>query len=705
MIRSTQEIEKKKRNLLHTPVRSPHRQNKTFINFLFFVSCLFFLVGCSNQEEEQRFQPVNVEVDREGLVIVRESDLERMGMRFPEFGGVKVRKGDEEIPAWMVELEDVGTQKSLVFYATLPESRYSLDDTYQIIPSPERLTILQSAPPGFGTATIPVKTQIRLEVNALYEPLSTSDLPFFWQAITAEGEFTTTFDLPGYAQGTKARMMLAIRKRGAVEIHRIAIQINQMDLNTIEWEGDPEQEFEMEIPLSMLGEKENELVIKLLGEGSDRMVVDLDWIEIEYFQDNLTGRDFLHWTADNEYQSMSGWAGLTITVPIGGGEGWISQAGFGGVMSYLTIPGQEYITADEGGWIYPRLLRPIHTTDSLVRGFTGADYIILTPPAWKEDLEPLADFLRNQGLKPTIATLDAVYDQFNYGQIDPKAIQGYLRNALEKWELPPKYVLLVGDFSYLPANLPKNGDYLPGFFVKTQFGGETISDFPFSLDAENQPAIAIGRWPVENREELVRLIQARISVENSRGEPGRLLGMVDPSEVNFRQTFDIFRKLLESGSMEPGRILVSEVEPQKPPIEAQEILVYIGHGSLNQWGSPTIMDAEIFQKQWPKHPILILQFTCLTGYYIEPEKKSLSEEFLLEGVPAVISPTSLTLPGEQWALIEGWAKALGNPELHNVGEMLLSVWQTLPQSSTMDDVRRTFILLGDPSAHLFNPGE
>jgi len=605
----------------------------------------------------------------------------------------------EEVPAWMMELENAAIEKSIVFYSPLAHSRYSLINTYQLVSDPKPLPLLQPMAPGFGTASSPILTWLMLEEDLIYEPLSDSESHYLWTTITNSTPFQTSFFLKGLDDDQPAKVSMSIRKRGAVDEHLIKVQINDSEINKISWEGDPEKFFDFQITAGTLIEGENKIEIEIAGEEDDRMVVDLDWVKIEYYRKSFQEINNLEWRGRGDFEVIGGWNGVTITLPTAGGEGWISQAGPGGVVSYTTNQDEEYVTADESGWQFPRLLRPIHSTISLEKGFSGAEYVILTPSIWEADLMLLVEYYRNQGLKTTIATLDAVYDRYSGGQVDPSAIQGFLQTGLTNWQIPPKYALLVGDFVNDPSQLPDSGAYLPGFFINTQYGGETVSDYPFSLGEDGTPSVAIGRWPVKNRDELRQLVSNTINRKMDGSSDLLVTSIVDPSDPSFSGAQDIFSRLINSDSSTSSTVFVPVNQEQPPEVDVP-VLVYFGHGSLTTWGNPPQINTSMFTKQWNNSPEIILQFTCLTGYFISSGNSSLSEVLLLAGVPAVIGPTSLTLPGDQWLLVENWVKALQDPELIRSGDLLLFVWQNTSYESDAEDVSQTYQLFGDPAYSL-----
>lgn len=673
------------------------RKSNYFLVLLLVGALLGGLAGCDSPPNDGPFAPVIVEVAGPGIIIVRESDLERMGTKFPATGGVSIWQDGRVIPAWQLELDDATQGRSIVFYAAGSSSRYSQKDIYQLVQASQPTPKLEPMPPGFGAAISPVKTWLRLEENHFYDPLSMDESYWLWTTLTEDAPFSQSFELTGTDATQEGEMILSVGKRGAVDEHRLGVILNDRPLDEVSWAGEAKTTITLPIPPGMLLEGENLLQIKLQGEETNQMVVDLDWIEIEYFQGEVADRESLLWQAVGDVQNIGGWQGLTISLPLGGGEGWISQAGPGGVVTYPTQPGTEFITADEAGWRYPSLLRPVHNTSSLERGFSGAEYVILSPPAWQAELEPLADFRRNEGLKTTIATLDAIYDRYSNGQVNPAAIRSYLQEALRKWETPPRYVLLVGDFSVDPQQMPGDGTYLPAFFVNTPFGGETVSDYPFALDENGQPALAVGRWPVNNRQELAGVLNSTIGEDRNRSENLHILGLVDPSEADFAQTQGVMERLIQPQTGASLKVSLDFQSNSLPTRGDYPVLMYIGHGSLTAWANPPLMNGDIFARNWSTPPVLILQFTCLSGYFVAPDQTSLSEEFLRAGVPVVMGPTSLTLPADQWPLMENWLLTLQQAEFGRVGDMLLNVWKRMADSPQALDVTQTFLLFGDPA--------
>ncbi len=76
--------------------------------------------------------------------------------------------------------------------------------------------------------------------------------------------------------------------------------------------------------------------------------------------------------------------------------------------------------------------------DAGPRSGPRAGYLIITAPEYEEALAPLVDWKRRCGYDVHVATLDETGST-------RQEIKAYIQGAYENWDLPPLYVLLVGD--------------------------------------------------------------------------------------------------------------------------------------------------------------------------------------------------------------------------------------------------------------------
>jgi hypothetical protein len=129
------------------------------------------------------------------------------------------------------------------------------------------------------------------------------------------------------------------------------------------------------------------------------------------------------------------------------------------------------------------------------------------------------------------------------------------------------------------------------------------------------------------------------------------------------------------------------------------IVNYLGHGSMNSWrGIFTNEDVKALTNQ--QDPSLVIAMTCLIGYFQNPNLDSLAESLLKHergGAIAVWSSSSMTEPDEQ-ALMNGELYRLLFDTSNNLtlGEATAKAKAAIKNG----DIRRTWILLGDPTMRL-----
>lgn len=658
------------------------------------------LAACQSRSDLPRFESVNITVAAEGVYVIRESDLETLGIHFPSQNGMQLQYMGKQQSAWLVEENSVIPERSIVFYAPSPQSRYSATDTYQLVPNKDPMPGVKILSPGISAAPTSIKTKLHLEKNLVYEPQSGIEKPFFWGIISNGNPLLIPFQIQEYDNQKTCELTFFAASRGAALETELEVKLNSQLIQTIRWSGTTGQVISLEIPAGMLQMGENALKFSVTN---DQMAVDFDWVDIYYYVKAPAEGAVLEWFGDGTIQTISGWQGLVVALAENGANGWIAQAGIGGSISLPTEDGSVYYAADQSSWKKPHSIQKLQELPTEAEGFSGADYLIFSPKTWLADLEPLAEYYRSQGLKTSIIDTQSVYDRYGSGQVNPEGIQKYLQTAAAKWQRKPAYVLLVGDFVYDPLQLPKDGAYLPAFFIQTTYGGETVSDYPFSLGENGQPTLAIGRWPVNSREEVQFLVKTAIRWNQQQvNEQFTALRLVDGSDEAFMGSAYIFGKLF----------LGQDWNTHFPIHEIKNLdwgngdlkynsLIYFGHGSVVQWGTDPTITIEGLKTHPLKDINFVLQFTCLTGYFITPGQMSLSEDLLLSGVPAVIGPTSLTLPSDQWIIIEKWADALQDPTLIRVGDLVAQVWKsTMIAYPDQLDTLQTFLLFGDPALKL-----
>lgn len=134
-------------------------------------------------------------------------------------------------------------------------------------------------------------------------------------------------------------------------------------------------------------------------------------------------------------------------------------------------------------------------------GASHGTYLVISAPAYAAAVQPLLDWKRAKGLEVRLATTEETGES-------NAAIQAWIREAYATWELPPEYVLLVGDVDVLPA-----WDF-----------SANVTDMPYALMDQDDwlPDLLLGRWPVANAAEAAAVAAKTVAYEKApyRGDEG-----------------------------------------------------------------------------------------------------------------------------------------------------------------------------------------
>ena len=104
----------------------------------------------------------------------------------------------------------------------------------------------------------------------------------------------------------------------------------------------------------------------------------------------------------------------------------------------------QYIALARNRFQKPKI--SVDTPSDLRSTHNAADYILITHKSFIEDVQPLADFRNQQGMRTKVVDVQNIYDEFNHGILNPNAIREFLSYAYNNWQPPaPTYVFLVGD--------------------------------------------------------------------------------------------------------------------------------------------------------------------------------------------------------------------------------------------------------------------
>lgn len=397
----------------------------------------------------------------------------------------------------------------------------------------------------------------------------------------------------------------------------------------------------------------------------------------------------------------------------------------------------------------PVVLPPLTGVAEMVWPADGADYLIVTHPAFAEAVGPLAALYEEQGLRAHTVTTEVVYDVFGQGVTDPMALRTFLQFALDRWKPPaPTFVLLVGDASwdYWQRFSPSVPTYVPSYRVEAEAGGlfYPSDNWYACLRGEGPlPDVHLGRLPVQSATVARTLVNKAIrwTREPELGPwRSRFLFLTDDG---FEQYADSLIEHKVPAYMEfseirfedfpfidnvylPSRYVETEWQQRRELVKASPVLTehlldtisrgvlfveYFGHGSPNVLGHERVLfgGGSKFSdvprlRNGARLPFLVA-WTCETAYFDFAEPKwniSIGEDLLAHengGVLLVYGASGRGYSDQHVYLASGLHEALDR-RLRNAGDLVSASKLVCAALSRYEEPLWMFLLLGDPGITL-----
>jgi len=314
--------------------------------------------------------------------------------------------------------------------------------------------------------------------------------------------------------------------------HRLRVLWNGRQVGEVEFEGPSGFRYEVETDESP---REGTNLLGLAPQS--QRTLRLDWLEVEYSR-RLVARDgVLDFAAPSHdgpveyrlqgFESETARAfelseGLAEVVDLS----WIE-----GAVIYqdraATSP-RRYLVAEPEAWLRPTRIEAAPYA-GLADPTGAAEYLILSHPEFLDEAARLAEWRgRDDRFGPPLLAravdVQAIYDEFSGGLLDPAAIRNFVRFAYENWEPAPFFVTLLGDGTYDYRNNSRlgQGNWIPAF----QDGPNTYDEWYVRVSGSDAlPDLAVGRLPVNSRAEAAAVVDKLIAYDREP-EPGPWQGRV-----------------------------------------------------------------------------------------------------------------------------------------------------------------------------------
>jgi hypothetical protein len=346
---------------------------------------------------------------------------------------------------------------------------------------------------------------------------------------------------------------------------------------------------------------------------------------------------------------------------------------------------------------------------------SGADIAMVTNWQVEGPLDQLVRSHQAQGKSSVVVRIGDLYNEFNFGERSPYVIRQFLKSAGTNWSKRPSYLLLNGRASYDPRNyLGLGSEDLVPTWILAAGGLMTASDDWFSdFNNTGMPTIATGRLPVSALEEAKTVIEKLVAYEGkSTNGPWISQALIvadkddtesfsqDSQSVQAQlppsiQSTDIFAGVIGTNAARPDIIAA---------INSGQLLVnYLGHGSEDQWSGSDIFDTSTVSSltNGSQLPVFLIM-DCLNGFFQDVYSQPLGVALLLApngGAVAVLASSGLNQAPPQTKLDRLVVQNAFSAARPTLGTSILKAKSQISD----ENVRRTFILFGDPAMQIKQP--
>jgi len=378
------------------------------------------------------------------------------------------------------------------------------------------------------------------------------------------------------------------------------------------------------------------------------------------------------------------------------------------------------------------------------------DLIIIAPETLIPSLENYENYREAQsGINAARFSFEDIIDEFSYGVYDPTAIRDFLKFAYENFPSPvPSAVLLIGDGVYDYKNyMTSINSLLPPFLHPLDYTASDDNYVYFGnfglLDSDSSYCdtcttrgydMLITRWPVKTAGDIATIVNKIMTYESASnfGAWRSRITLVADDEyagaddyehiIHTRQT-EILQNYHLPGVFQRDKIYLWEYEynseGNKPEVndaiinsinDGTLLVNYVGHGNPDTWAHEHVLNRTTDLQKMTNADRLTLIFTasCSIGFFDNPEREGMAEDFLRmpTGAIGVVAATRLVYSNENaFFNRQVFDIMFGSPEL-SIGEAfytskLIRQYSTSHPENKIND--RKFAYFGDPYLKLGIP--
>jgi hypothetical protein len=648
--------------------------------------------------------------------------------------------------------------ESILFYAEPRFSRWTSSDTYFLSNKGSNVARMKSRPADLSQPNGVPWVERLFEENNIYTPQCyCAPIPagrdgdrWVWDRLQQpssnpdDNTGTYQFQLTGVDKSQTVEMsiwFIGFTSLSAKPDHKVDVALNGHDLGSKQWDGKNAYQADFSFSGTFLNEGGNTLTITL----PDVPGITVNGIWVDAFSvrhahnSSMAAGESLIFHGENsrrEYTFTVPYEPIFSAYDVSDPDQPEVLTGISPGAASVTISDpQAFNTPNHSYWIgdttqiLPAEKLRMVSQSRLGSNFAGADYLIISPEEFIPSLAPLIGLHQSNGLEVAVEDVQAIYDAYGEGNLDPQAIRAFLEEAYFNWDKAPIYVLLVGDGTHDPRDYLdlKSKTFIPPFLADVDpWAGETAADNRYvTVDGgDTLPDMLLGRLPANSVSELNDMVLKIVQYEDKPFDIWHHRAVFvaddsDPRSGDFPSLSDILIAQFPDDPFAPHRHYFDPDQDTREEFRSElkqaweagsSLIMYTGHSSIYFWALEEFLHLKNVPnlKNGQKLPV-VLGMTCFTGSFQFPDDPkhnataTLDEALLRHpggGAVAVWGSTGLGVStGHHW-LAEGFMKTIYQDRISEIGKATLAGKLKLASVGTNLDLIDTFNLLGDPATKL-----
>jgi len=627
------------------------------------------------------------------------------------------------------EVASIRDGGDVLFYGLPYVTSKSDENVFWIVPSNPSAILNLNVTSGSTPYQSSFPVNKRFEQHSIIRADLITDLnedPILWRMLTSglsTKTYITTITLDALASGTGGS--LSVRLKGATDVtgryfHRARIDLNGVVLGFIDFNGLESKEVSFPVTSGQWVAGNNSVKVESTppaGTAFDSFL--LDYIDVNYQRTFAATNNRITMAVSNGSVQATGFSSSNILLwnvtdqwnirALTGQQ--VSQNGGTWNVTFNTTEQGVYAAASIGSELAPLRIEPF--TDIGLKDTSWAlDHLVIAHTSLVDSAEQLSIYRESAGLDSVTITIDDVYDAFNFGIRDARAIDRFLKYAYRNWAKHPRYVVLVGDGSLDNRNLLGHGDSLIPAVPLIGPNGLYASDYMYGDPTGNgQVEMAVGRIPVKSNSLVYDYLDKLVNYET--GGSWRTNNLVSTDQNDYGGDFLGIGNELSSmidGNIHRGDLTTQALAAVRSAVidginQGREVSMYVGHGTPNQLSSQSILlVSDLPQLTNNISPTAFVAIGCLVGTFNDPGKVNLGEGLVTAkgGASSVIAAGTLISAADGQVLSEKFLDDIYSQGVNRIGD----AWVSGKNQLTADfrhPAFKAFQFLGDPAAAIGDP--